>query len=424
MGQEIGKWTVMVYLAGDNDLDGAGVGDLKEMKKVGSKNGVNIVAQFDRAGKDKKTKRYFIRQGGALDADVVETLGETNTGDPKVLADFILWGAEMYPAEHYLVVVWNHGAGWDDENIYRVARGIKADVRRRGRSISGTNFGGLSVPFTSMRTVSTRRMRRAVFSTSIEKALTTRAIAFDDDARDFLDNMELKKVFSTVTAKLNRKLDIIGMDACLMNMVEVHYQLKDTAFYCVGSEEVEPGDGWPYDTVLSALAAKPSMSPRDVSSQIVDKYIKSYKASDNVTQSACDFSQAKKTADAVNGLAKALIKGLSTPTVKSALMQARNQVQSYDTADYVDLADLCALLGLNTTNREIKTACAIVIDSLQNNGMVVKSGYKGSAVNNSHGISIYFPIKKISPLYAKLDFVKKTAWGSFLKGYLQSVKRR
>ena len=36
MGQEIGKWTVMVYLAGDNDLDGAGVGDLKEMKKVGS----------------------------------------------------------------------------------------------------------------------------------------------------------------------------------------------------------------------------------------------------------------------------------------------------------------------------------------------------------------------------------------------------
>jgi hypothetical protein len=30
------KWTVMVYLAGDNNLDGAGVVDLTEMKKAGS----------------------------------------------------------------------------------------------------------------------------------------------------------------------------------------------------------------------------------------------------------------------------------------------------------------------------------------------------------------------------------------------------
>jgi len=120
---------------------------------------------------------------------MIEDLGETNTGDPKVLSDFILWGAKNYPAEHYLVVVWNHGAGWDDENIYRVARQIRSDVLRRGRSISGTNFGGLSVPFTFLRSVSSRRMRRAVFSTSIEKALTTRAIALDDDARDFLDNI-------------------------------------------------------------------------------------------------------------------------------------------------------------------------------------------------------------------------------------------
>jgi hypothetical protein len=43
-------WTVMVYLAGDNNLDGAGVADLREMKKVGSSASVNVIAQFDRAG--------------------------------------------------------------------------------------------------------------------------------------------------------------------------------------------------------------------------------------------------------------------------------------------------------------------------------------------------------------------------------------
>jgi hypothetical protein len=85
-----------------------------------------------------------------------------------------------------------------------------------------------------------------------------------------------------------------------------------------------------------------------------------------------------------------------------ALIQARSQVQEYYTPGYVDLADLCALLGLNTNKKEIKVACAAVVNALTNNGMVVKSGYKGDSVNNSHGISIYYPTKKISPLYAKL----------------------
>ena len=43
-------WTVMVYLAGVNDLDSAGVVDLGEMKAVGSSERINLLAQFDRAG--------------------------------------------------------------------------------------------------------------------------------------------------------------------------------------------------------------------------------------------------------------------------------------------------------------------------------------------------------------------------------------
>ncbi|MBI5846341.1 MAG: peptidase C11 [Nitrospirae bacterium] len=425
MAEKKADWTVMVYLAGDNNLDGAGVGDLLEMKKVGSKNGLNIIAQFDRIGKKGTTKRYAIKPAGELGADVVQDLGETNTGDPKVLTDFILWAAEKYPAEHYLVVIWNHGAGWDDENIYRLARSIKMEISRKGKSISDTNFGAKgTIPFGLMRSVSSRRMRRAVFSTSIEKALTTRAIAFDDDARDFLDNIELKKVFSSVIAKLGRKIDIIGMDACLMNMVEVQYQLKDTALYCVGSEEVEPGDGWPYDTVLAALAAKPSMTPEAVSKMIVDKYLKSYKASDSVTQSACDITKSPQVAAAIDGLAKALIKGCASAAVKMAVILARSQAQAYYTPEYVDLVDFCGLLKQGYANKEIKAACATVVDALTNNGMIVTSGFKGVAVKNSHGLSIYFPTKKISPLYAKLDFVRKTKWGEFLKVYVGMMGKR
>src|SRR2546425_8370358 len=44
------SWTVLAYMAGDNDLEGSLLGDLREMERVGSRPGsVEIVAQIDRA---------------------------------------------------------------------------------------------------------------------------------------------------------------------------------------------------------------------------------------------------------------------------------------------------------------------------------------------------------------------------------------
>ena len=55
----------------------------------------------------------------------MQNLKETNTGDPKVLADFLQWGLTEYPAKRTMVVLWNHGSGWDDTDIY-------AEARKRG----------------------------------------------------------------------------------------------------------------------------------------------------------------------------------------------------------------------------------------------------------------------------------------------------
>jgi hypothetical protein len=422
MGNGMRKWTVMVYLAGDNNLDSAGVADLKEMKKVGSSPALAVAAQFDRTGNKGTTKRYLLRKGGSLEADVVADLGETNTGDPAVLRDFILWAAAEFPAEHYMTVIWNHGSGWDDEDIYRAGRSMRKDVVRRGTNISGTNFGS-AVSFSTGRAITGGGLKRAIFSTSIEKALTTRAIAFDDSAKDFLDNVEMKQVCEAVTKKLGRRIDIVGMDAWLMNMIEVHYQVKDHALFCVGSEQVEPGDGWPYDAVLATLAAKPAMAPRDLAGLIVDKYLKSYSASDGVTQSACDIGRAHDVAAAVDSLARVLTDSLSREAVRMALIETRGRVQSFSTADYVDLADLCLLLMQYSGMKEIRNASQKVIDVLMKKGMVVKSGYKGAGMKHSHGLSIYFPTKKVSPLYGRLDFAKQTKWAAFLKAYLGKMKR-
>jgi hypothetical protein len=415
-------WTVLVYLAGDNDLDGAGVVDLGEMKRVGSNARVNIVAQFDRAGKNAATKRYFLRKGTTLAKDVVASLGETNMGDPNVLQDFLAWGAKNYPAQRYMVVIWNHGAGWDDENIYRsVRRGLKRNVAYKKSAVGETVRGAAgAVPMARVRAMSKRPFKRALFSTTIQQAVQKRAIAFDDQAEDFLDNIELKRVLTAAKKTFGGKIDVLGMDACLMNMVEVAYQVRNTAQVLVGSQEVEPADGWPYHTVLRELARKPDVTPAEVANVIVARYLASYKPNEGVTQSALDLSASTRLEGAIDKLSASLLKELPGEATQIAVMRARRGARDYETRDYVDLVHFCQLLRKYSASAAVQGACSGVEDAAART-FVLASGFKGASVTNSNGVSIYFPGETISPLYAKLDFAKNNKWNEFLRAYLDAV---
>ena len=413
-------WTVMVYLAGDNNLDSAGVIDLKEMKSVGSTEDLNLVAQFDRSTGKGQTRRFYLRKGTALDKDVVANLGETNTGDPKVLQDFLTWGAKTYPAELYMVVIWNHGAGWDDENIYRsLGKGLKRAVAYKGETVA-LGGGKRPLPVSHVRAVTRRPFKRALFASTIHAGVQSRAIAFDDDAQDFLDNIEMKRVLTAVKKPFGGKIAVLGMDACLMSMVEVGYQVRNTAEVMVGSQEVEPGDGWPYDTVLKALASQPAMTSKEVGKLIVDRYLASYKASDGVTQAALDLSASTKLEGAIDTLAAALLKGTSDQQTLFAMMRARRSVQMFDTKDYIDLLHYCRLLRKLTADARILAGC----DAVERQGVpsfVLAAGFKGAGQANSNGVSIYFPQDDISPLYAKLDFARNNKWNEFLRKYLDAL---
>jgi hypothetical protein len=363
-----------------------------------------------------------LRKGTTLDKDAVANLGETNMGDPRVLQDFLIWGAKSYPAERYMVVIWNHGAGWDDENIYRsLSRGLKRGVAYKGEALARGAAGKSTLPVSHVRAIARRPFKRALFASTIHKAVQTRAIAFDDDAQDFLDNIEMKRVLTAAKKAFGGKIAVLGMDACLMSMVEVGYQVRNAAEVMVGSQEVEPGEGWPYDTVLKALAAKPAMPSTDVGKLIVGRYLASYKANDGVTQAALDLSASTKLEGAVDKLAAALVKSVADQQKLFAIMRARKSVQMYDTKDYIDLVHFCRLLRKLTTDAEILAAC----DAVERQGVppfVVAAGAKGSTVANSNGVSIYFPQDEISPLYAKLDFARNNKWNEFLKGYLAALR--
>jgi hypothetical protein len=396
------SWTFMVYMAGDNNLDPQGIADLNEMKKVGSSPDVNVLAQFDRE-LGHVSKRYFIKKGG----QTTEEVGPVNTGDPKNLYAFIEWGVKNYPAKQYALVLWNHGNGWDEEVYF-------ADDRLR-----------------KFRRRTSSRLRHTFFKTSIEGALASangtdnlRAILIDENAKDFLDNKEMKQILADTATLLGRKLDVLGMDACLMSMVEVGYQMRESVEFTVGSEEAEPGTGWPYDRILGKLVKQPAMTAQELCEVIVDQYLQSY--DEPVTQSACNLAQAEAVAGAVAELAGTLRKSLETTAdnqhiaTKKEISNVREEVQAYDVSenvfDNIDLVDFCALLAQTTDNAEIAQCCQQVIQTVED-GYVVKEGYVGADLENSHGAAIYFPQGRVSSLYDPLDFNIKTGWADFLRIY-------
>ena len=408
------QWTFMVYMAGDNNLAAAGLADLREMKAVGTNDQLNVIAQFDN-GADHKSRRYVLQGGTALAEDVVEELGETNCGDPEVFRSFIDWGVRSFPAERTMLVIWNHGNGWDDEDIYKAAARLQLGIERRGVALTNGSNGTLDRG--QLRAVSSGRFRRALFSSAIEQAVTYRGIAYDDDACDFLDCVELKNVLAAAARSLGKKLDVVGMDACLMSMVEIVYQIREGAAHVVGSEQTEPNNGWPYDAILGTLAADPTMTPEALAETVVQKFVASYDPKAGVTQSAFDVSKVEALATLIDGLADVLVKNFDNPAVLSQVVQSRAQVQEYQKPDYVDLADFCELLAGRATLPAIKNACQDVFHEVRASRFVIGSEFRGASVQHSNGVSIYFPRKTVSPLYATLDFTKITSWEKFLAAY-------
>jgi hypothetical protein len=188
----------------------------------------------------------------------------------------------------------------------------------------------------------------------------------------------------------------------------------------VGSQEVEPADGWPYTTVLRELAKNPAMTPAQVGKVIVDRYLASYKPNEGVTQSALDLSASTKLEGAIDKLAATLLKELPTEATEVAVMRARRAARDYETRDYIDLVHFCQLLRKFSGSAAVQAACSGV-EQTAAQSFVLASGFKGTGVTNSNGVSVYFPEETISPLYAKLDFAKNNKWNEFLRAYLNAV---
>jgi hypothetical protein len=406
----------MVYIAGDNNLDMAGYRDIKEMEKVGSTDKYNLIVQYDRSKQFFKsenrwevTKRYYIEKSDNPDTitspEVGPALAETNTGDPKVLTDFVEWTIGNYPAENYFLIIGSHGTGWTDWPEYRASSAFKISIFNHPKLLLKRLPDKLDM---------------------VEEADLKRAIANDDSAKDFLDNIELRDALDNSKKKIGLKPFVVGFDACLMSALEVYYQNRNTTDFCISSEETEPGEGWPYDKILNLFLTAESLKAESIVKEVVNttiNYFNGKKRNDiqvAVTQAVIDMRYIDQLVKSVDELAQVCIGILNDDFYMKILKILKRDVQRFYDKNYIDLVHFVTLIKEAVNHGELSGKCDKVINDA--NTCIINGGHLSESVRNSHGISIYFPIlaldESFRTIYKKLDICKDYPnWSNFLEKF-------
>jgi clostripain len=417
-----GTWLVMLYEDADDEvLEQDMFTDLNEAERVGSSDQVALVAQIDRYkgafrgdGNWTDARRLYITQDDnlkTLGSEVVEDLGEVNMADGQTLVDFAEWAIKTYPADHYALILSDHGMGWP---------GGWSDG---SATVAGPDGLGLT------------------------------------SEGDLLLLDEIDAALGQIRSDTGiDQFDLVGFDACLMGQIEVLAAMQPHARYVVASEEVEPTLGWAYAGFLDQLVSDPAMDGAALARAIVDSYIdqdlrivddaaraefvketfetnQARSAKDvavdmsvDVTLSAYDTAALPTLFSALDDLTQALSK-LNKKTVASARTYAQRFENTFGDgpSPYIDLGSFAALIKKKTESKATDAAADALLTAL---GQVVIAEKHGDERAGATGLSIYFPTSKLyksrdagRKVYAQLAarLAEQTSWDNFLNFYYYDV---
>ena len=205
--------TVLVYMAGRNNLSYYAGLDLDEMKHgskhIGKDQALLVFMRRCHDGEEPWLAR--IENGQITNKVTVSQMGickdELYASDPDVMEQVMQYAFEHYPSVNndYGLVLWGHGSGWlmeDEVNTKPQSRGYGVDV---GNYIYNTEGKWINVP----------------------------------TLNDVLSRMpHLKFIFA---------------DCCNFMCLESLYELRKVADYVIGSPAEIPATGAPYDMVVPAM---------------------------------------------------------------------------------------------------------------------------------------------------------------------------
>jgi len=352
------KWTVMVYISGDNNLEDYVVKDIElELAPTGSSTDVQVVALADRGpgydtsyGDWQTTKLFHITQGmTAASENAVADWDERNFGDPQTLIDFVTWTKANYPADHYALYFWGHGWNWHPGYVMR-----------------------------------------------------------DDTDDDTLDMEEIKAALPSIGF-----IDMVGFDGCNMASIEVQMLWHGHATALSHSQEWVGWDGIEYDAVLAQLANNPNMTADQVA------IATSQSAANDKTWSAVAVdSRFDALLAAVHNWSIALNNGIAANRKKYD--RAFGATRSFWQAPMdKDLYDMAYEINRLVSDTNIRTKSQAVMAAV--NAVVLHERHV-NAYADVHGITIYHIAKATEKdsnytYYRTLDFALQTGWDEFLNAY-------
>lgn len=409
------KWTVMLYIAADNDLSAFAIRNIKQMTKIGSNENFNLIIQLDikKSNGEKTTRRYYVEKGKILHLNEDDPQTQAlDSGDPATLISFCDWAIANFTAENYGLILWNHGTGALDPE--------------RGRTINTEEL------FTFNPITQKLELDRNIGY--IEK-MQQRGICWDDSTGHYLSNPKLDAALNTICTRcLNgEKFAFIGFDACLMQMTEVANIMKKYAHIMIGSEEVELGYGWDYTTALEPFNLGVT-ELGDIAEHIVASFGKSYeKITADFTLSALNLDAFSYLEQNINDVAQLLLNGMKQQKdglVKKTIKASRNKTVCtyFEEPSYIDLHNFYGNLLTNIEHMKLRDAKAektfkndLKVLLQEGRGFIESIAFahiQGKGLALARGISIYFPEQRIHSSYKRIPFAQENTWSALLSQYL------
>ena len=367
------RWTVMVYMSGDNNLEKWIAHDIdREMAKVGSDADVQVVALADRGSQPSAVdggwagaRVFHVTPGMTATADnAVADLGQIDMGSPQTLTDFVTWTRAAYPADRYALVLWDHGWGWWPGNS-----------------------------------------------------------AKDTTSNDYLDVDEMRAALDTAGG-----VNMVGFDTCLGQTIEVEAQFRGLARAVAASEDSIGYTGFDYQGVLAGLQAKPAMTAAQLAVLAARSMRTGHDRWTLASSAVALDSRWDALVAAVSDLGWDL--GTRLPRYRRALAAARRRAaeppQTYP--EVRDLYDVAREVRSHVKVKAVHGDCDRVISALRK---VVRFEWHTKAEGDLHGIAIYWPSAPAPPqpgssfsqwvnftyYCSALQFTRLTYWGDFLAAW-------
>ena len=441
------EWTIMIYMAGDNNLSVDMAYAMEQIKDVAVE-GVespNLFVYYDGNSpaiptlycdfSEPRKPRYVRSYKVPNKICYVPVKENENAADTRSILNFVDWCVNTVEVENngeisfgrraqkYALIFSGHSLGFQDIGLFK--------DETSGKSMKMKDFYGAL---------------QDLISTKKELEKDARALHLTGEAKE-----------AQTTVLLGQKLDLLGFDSCVMGMLEVGYQFNHVAKTMIASEGSVPSAGWTYAKILGCLAREQNrnVDTRKVAELFVKEFIRSQDAYTvggvSVDMAAWDLSKFGPLAEAFDGLAQVLLACFLDPDGKvyrqmaRVILQVHWQCQSYMYDQNVDLGDFCELLdrecGLVAEElgpddvewlKEVQAECRKVLRKLKK--AVILSGFSGGGYQHSNGVSVFFPWSREAyeasrKNYESLWFAKdvkrgRLSWTDFLETYLYDVSLR